>query len=96
MNTLFHGFLVLAAAAVLSTPPQLSKAEQAPKQVADYTVFVDTPSGFVFVKLPAGWKFVGQVDTGRMDSLPAGVATALLPQEGKDDSASKLAARATR
>jgi len=26
----------------------------------DYTVFHDTPTGFVFIKLATGWKFVGK------------------------------------
>jgi hypothetical protein len=96
MNTLMHGFLALGAAALLSTAPQLSKAEQVPIQVADYTVFVDPPSRFVFVKLPSGWKFVGQVDTARLGSLPAGVVTSLLSPERDDDNAAQLAAHGRR
>ena len=49
--------------------------------VADYTVFVDPPTGFAFVKLPAGWKFVGRVGTGDLSRLPAAVVTSLLPAD---------------
>ena len=96
MNTLMHGLLALGAAALLSAAPQFSKAEQVPIQVADYTVFVDPPSGFVFVKLPSGWKFVGQVDTARLGSLPAGVVTALLSPERDDAGTPQLAAHGMR
>jgi hypothetical protein len=52
-----------------------------PLRVADYTVFVDPPTGFVFVKLPAGWKFVGSVSKEDVAHLPGGVVTALLPPD---------------
>ena len=49
--------------------------------VADYTVFVDPPTGFVFVKLPQGWKFAGKVEPFDVAHLPSNVVTALLIPE---------------
>jgi hypothetical protein len=46
--------------------------------VADYTVFLDPPTGFVFVKLPVGWKFVGRVDPKDVARAPGNVVTAML------------------
>lgn len=56
-------------------------AQVAAQPPADYTVFVDPPTGFVFLKLPAGWKFVGKVDETALARLPDGVVTSLLPAE---------------
>jgi hypothetical protein len=61
--------------------------------VADYTVFVDPPTGFTFVKLPSGWKFVGQVAIADQARLPATVVTSLLPAE--ENLAMRLAAAET-
>lgn len=47
----------------------------------EYTVFVDPPTGFVFVRMPAGWKFVGQVDQAALQRLPDSVVTWLLPHD---------------
>ena len=96
MNTLIHCILVLAAAALLATVPSLSRAERVARPVADYTVFVDPPTGFVFVKLPEGWKFVGKVADDQLDKLPAGVVTALLSEEHDDAGASHLALQRAR
>jgi hypothetical protein len=49
--------------------------------VNDYTVFVDPPTGFVFVKLPAGWRFAGRLHADEIDKLPANVVTSLLKQD---------------
>lgn len=49
--------------------------------VKPFDVFVDPPTRFVFLKLPAGWKFVGALSEAEMRSLPAGVLTSLLPVE---------------
>lgn len=51
--------------------------------VADYTVFVDPPSGFVFVKLPSGWTFAGKVQAKELQRLPGTVVTALLRPEAE-------------
>jgi hypothetical protein len=77
--------LIAAAglAAVLCIPPALAQ-QPAPLPVKDYDVFVDPPTGFVFVKLPQGWKFAGKVDAGQASKLPATVLTWLLPAEADD------------
>lgn len=77
----------LMFAAATAVTAQSSGPE--PMPVADYTVFVDPPTGFVFVKLPQGWKFAGKVDDQAVAHLPGSVVTALLKDEGE----SALAAR---
>jgi hypothetical protein len=91
MNTTTRIVTALSTAAVLAFAPALSHAEKVPKVVADYTVFIDPPTGFVFVKLPAGWKFVGQVDTATASALPANVVTALLTGDDEAEQAIRLA-----
>jgi hypothetical protein len=56
-------------------------AEPASVPVKDFDVYVDTPTGFVFVKLPAGWKFVARIDDAELSRLPGTVLTSLLPAE---------------
>ena len=80
--------LMLAAAASLLAALAFAPtayAEQAPAPaVKDYDVFVDPPTGFVFVKLPQGWKFAGKVDEAQVENLPPTVLTWLLPAEADD------------
>ena len=75
----------LIAAAVLALPVFAQTTDATPVQVQDFAVFVDPPTGFVFVKMPAGWKFVGKVERATIASLPANVITSLLPA-GENDS----------
>jgi hypothetical protein len=49
-------------------------------------VFVDQPTGFTFVKMPSGWKFVGAVSQEEAQHVPANVLTSVLPA----DSARKI------
>jgi hypothetical protein len=53
----------------------------APVQVKDLDVFVDLPTGFTFIKMPAGWKFVGKLESDQLRNLPASTLTSLLPTE---------------
>ncbi len=55
--------LTLAAAAMVP-----AHAENA-VPVEDFSVFVDIPTGFAFVKTPAGWHFVRQIEASRLGEL---------------------------
>ena len=71
---------LFALAAVLIASPFVSHA-QTPSPAAShdsapsYAVFVDQPTGYTFVKLPAGWKFAGKVSKEQAQHLPATVLT---------------------
>jgi len=93
MNFLNRSFVALVASALFAAAPAVSQAEPVAKVLPDYTVFVDPPTGFVFVKLPAGWKFVGKVDAKDVGQLPAGVVTALLTDDDDADETSHPASR---
>lgn len=80
----FIAALAIAAATVIAPPVLAQQAGDAAVTVKDYDVFVDPPTGFVFVKLPEGWKFAGKVDPAALDRLPPTVLTWLLPAEGDD------------
>lgn len=92
--------LVAASLAFGAALPARAQAQvdldMAPLPVADYTVYVDLPTGFVFVKLPAGWKFAGRVAEQDIARLPAGVVTALLAPQGEVMAASARAEAAIR
>lgn len=83
MNALTRKLAALAIAAATAMAPTWSQADRTAKVLPDFTVFLDPPTGFVFVKLPRGWKFVGKVDAVDAARLPQGVVTALL--EGNED-----------
>lgn len=70
-------FLTYAAPAVAQSAPATATAAAA----LDYTVFIDPPTNFVFVKLPQGWKFAGKAEGVLPAQLPANVVTRLLPDE---------------
>jgi hypothetical protein len=47
----------------------------------NFDVFVDRPTGFIFVKLPSGWKFAGKVNPNDMRHLPSTVLTSVVADE---------------
>ena len=96
MITFTRKLFALTLAALLAMAPTLSQAERVAKAVPEYTVFVDPPTGFVFVKLPAGWKFVGKVEAKDVARLPAGVVTALLTGDDDADEPSRMVQQQTK
>ena len=91
MKTFTQQITTLTAAAVFAVAPTLSHAEKVAKVVPDYTVFLDPPTGFVFVKLPAGWRFVGKVEAKDIAQVPASVVTALLTGDDDSDETGRMA-----
>jgi len=76
-------FAAVAAALLVSSAPAAAASPATPLAVADYTVFIDPPTQFVFVKLPQGWKFAGKADGTLPAALPANVVTRLLPADAE-------------
>ncbi len=75
----------LSAALVIAAPITTFASSAAP--VASpaspvYSVFVDQPTGFTFVKMPSGWKFVGAVSKDDAQHLPDNVLrSSSLPED---------------
>jgi hypothetical protein len=63
-------------------------------QVRTLDIYVDLPTGFTFVKMPAGWKFVGKLDAAQMRELPSTTLTSLLPADEEATLATSTAAAA--
>jgi hypothetical protein len=77
----------LAAALLLASPlVSFAQATETAASPAPYSVFVDQPTGFTFVKMPSGWKFVGAVSQEEAQHVSANVLTSVLPA----DSARKI------
>lgn len=62
---LTRSMAALALAVAAAVP---SHAETA-VPVEDFSVFVDMPTGFAFVKTPSGWRFVRQIEASKLSQL---------------------------
>jgi len=71
----------LAAVTLALTLPLPAAAQAAAPAVRTLDLYVDLPTGFTFVKMPAGWKFVGKLEADQMRDLPGTVHTTLLPPD---------------
>ncbi len=78
-------FFAVALASVLCATAPLADAQVAADgssaTVKDWDVYVDLPTGFAFVKTPARWVFVRQLDAEQMARLHPTVLVSLLPAE---------------
>jgi hypothetical protein len=80
LSRTLHATAGLALVAASAASPVLAQSRN-PLPVEEYTVFVDLPTAFAFIKLPTGWRFVGKLDASQLKHLPPGTVTALLPPE---------------
>ena len=94
--TCVRRLLATALAAACAAASPLAHADKVAKVVPDYTVFVDPPTGFVFVKLPRGWTFVDKVGAREVARVPAHVVTEMLTGRYDDEAPEQLALQAPR
>jgi hypothetical protein len=86
--------IATAFAALVLSASALAQSSSVP--VKDFDVYVDTPTGFVFLKLPAGWKFVARLDEAEMGRLPGTVLTSLLLPEADAPMAARQGGEPTK
>jgi hypothetical protein len=84
MKSFATKWIAISFAALLAAAPVLSHSQTREAIPPDYSVFLDPPTGFVFVKLPAGWKFVGKVDASDVTKIPSNVLTSVLGAGASD------------
>jgi len=65
ITPLNRSLAAFALAAATLVPAQAETAVP----VEDFSVFVDIPTGFAFVKTPSGWHFVRQIESARLVDL---------------------------
>lgn len=78
------GLAAITAAVILTLAASGAVAQAytqttSPVEVKDWDVYVDLPTRFAFVKTPARWVFVRQLNEEQMTRLPRTTLTALLP-----------------
>ena len=77
-HTLIAATIVAASSSVFAQATPATSQANAAVPAKNFDVFVDKPTGFTFVKLPAGWKFAGKVSANDMQHLPSTVLTSVV------------------
>lgn len=77
--TLTTAALALAAALtlVLVTAPAWAQAEAAPTAAKEFDVYVELATGNAYIKTPAGWRYIRQLDEAQLQQLPPTTLTTL-------------------
>jgi hypothetical protein len=76
IQTLLFAAIVVAAlsSAQAASPTTAQTAPGAARQHAwtadDFAVYVDQETGFAFIKTPGGWKFIRQIESGKLALVP--------------------------
>jgi hypothetical protein len=81
MKPVLRGLIAATIVAASSTAFGQAAPAVGAAPAKNFDVFVDKPTGFAFVKLPAGWKFAGKVSPNDMRHLPPTVLTSVIPDE---------------
>jgi hypothetical protein len=71
---LFAAIAVTAVSSAQAASPTAQTAPGVAKQRAwtadDFAVYVDQETGFAFIKTPGGWKFIRQIEPGKLAQVP--------------------------
>lgn len=71
MTTTTARRFLLAASLSLAALGASAGTAQAVGHPEDYKVYIDAPTGYAFVRTPAGWVFTRKIDTGRVSETSA-------------------------
>lgn len=87
---------VLALTVAAALPSYAQSAGETAVPVEEFSVFVDMPTGFAFVRTPSGWRFVRQIEANKLGQLhPTTLVSVMQAGERFGQIGSKAAAAAS-